>query len=328
MKNFLTSAVKTLVFLSVLLTLVLPSAAQLSLRNAMDVNGDGRADYTVFRQTDNLWFTLRSNGGSVTTFFGLAGIDMTAPGDYDGDGKGDVAVFREVDGDWYWINSSNGNFNVRHFGSPGDEPVGRDWDGDGKTDLAVVRRTNNVMIWFIEQSSNGAIIQKEFGASTDFTAPGDYDGDGKFDIAIQRPGATAESPAVFHILSSQTGAVTATQWGRSTDLVIPGDYDGDGKTDIAVLREGANSTDNLTWIIRRSSGGVGGGGKSRNEVFGITGIDYNVQNDYDGDGKTDIAVYRNGTPGTFYVLRSSDGVFTTVQWGIENDFPVASYDTH
>jgi len=324
MRNFLASSVKAFIFSAILFTLVLPSSAQLSLRKALDVNGDGRADYTIFRQTDNIWHTLLSSGGkSVATFFGIAGIDMTAPGDYDGDGKGDVAVFREIDGDWYWMNSSNRTFTVRHFGSPGDEPVARDWDGDGKTDLAVVRRSNGVMIWFIEQSSNGAIIQKEFGAASDFTAPGDYDGDGKFDMAIQRPGTTAASRAVFHILSSQTGTVTATQWGRSTDLVIPGDYDGDGKTDIAVLREGVKPTDNLTWLIRRSAGG-----KSPNVVFGITGSDYNVQNDYDGDGKTDIAVYRNGTPGAFYVLRSSNGVVSTVPWGLENDFPVASYDTH
>jgi hypothetical protein len=108
----------------------------------------------------------------------------------------------------------------------------------------------------------------------------------------------------------------------SNDLVVPGDYDGDGKTDISVVREGTTSTSNLVWYILRSSD------SGLTAVsFGITGTDLTVQNDYDGDNKTDIAIWRNSN-GTFFVLRSTDGVLTSAQWGLPNDFPVAAYDTH
>jgi hypothetical protein len=173
------------------------------------------------------------------------------------------------------------------------------------------------------KSSDGTSYGIQWGLSTDFTAPGDYDGDGKFDLCIQRPGATASSQATFWIFNSSNGSATAIGWGLSTDLVVPGDYDGDGRTDIAVIREGPTPTSNLTWYILRSSDGQLAGVQ-----WGLTGSDLAVQNDYDGDGKTDIAVWRD-TDGNFYLLTSTGGGnITAVHWGQPSDYPVASYDTH
>ncbi len=61
--------------------------------------------------------------------------------------------------------------------------------------------------------------------------------------------------------------------------------------------------------------------------LGISDVDLTVQNDYDGDGKTDVAVWRR-TNGTFCILRSSDAGTTSVQWGKDGDYPIAVYDTH
>ena len=49
--------------------------------------------------------------------------------------------------------------------------------------------------------------------------------------------------------------------------------------------------------------------------------DIPVPGDYDGDGKTDVAVFRPST-GTWFVRQSSNGKWVGFNWGSAGDIPV------
>jgi hypothetical protein len=313
--------------LAVLSLFVLTSSitAQISLRNALDYDGDGKADAAVFRPSNNTWYILRSGGnGFFARQFGVSTTDYPTPGDYDGDGRGDIAVWRDTDGTFYFLRSSNDTFGAVQWGSTGDEPVARNWDGApaSETEFAVVRRTGNSMFWYI-RNANGTFRAEQFGVAADYIAPGDYDGDGVFDFGVQRI-TPNNGQASFYYLTTGNRTFFGTQWGLSNDFVVPGDYDGDGKTDIAVVRDTAGR---LNWYIRSSGGGGNQPGALLSYAWGVSLDDLLVQNDYDGDGKTDVAVWRDPN-GTFYILKSSDGQIQGINWGTSGDFPIAAYDTH
>lgn len=270
-------------------------------RKLFDYDGDGKADVSVFRPSENKWYILQSsNSAVVQRVFGLAG-DIPAPADYDGDGITDPAIFRPSSGDWWYLSSINGAQISVHWGASGDIPRPGDFDGDGKTDFVVYRPSTNV--WY-RLGSTGVTSTQQFGIAEDKPLTGDFDGDGKNDIAVYRP----STGTWWYAASASSGQFRAVQWGVSTDTPAPADYDGDGKTDFAVYRASTG-----VWYVMNSS-------NSTQTIlqFGVS-EDKPVAADYDGDGKADIAVFRPSS-GIWYLLRTTAG-FGAVQWGISTDIP-------
>ncbi len=77
--------------------------------NSGDFDGDGRADVTIYRPEDGVWYILKSsaNFGAGMAYQWGTSTDIPVAGDYDGDGRSDIAVWRPETGVWWVLTSSS-----------------------------------------------------------------------------------------------------------------------------------------------------------------------------------------------------------------------------
>ncbi len=132
-------------------------------RKRFDYDGDNRADLSVFRPSNGIWYIDRSQAGGYAIQFGANG-DKITPADFDGDGKTDVAIFRPSQATWYIYYSSTQSSNAFNFGLSTDIPAPGDYDGDNKADIAIYRPSTGT--WWIQRSTLG-LIALQFGANGD-----------------------------------------------------------------------------------------------------------------------------------------------------------------
>lgn len=103
------------------------------------------------------------------------------------------------------------------------------------------------------------------------------------------------------------------------------DFDGDGITDLANMRSAGIGAPYTWWIKNSSNGAIS------TFNFGVRPRDVPAPADYDGDGKDDIALWRN-TPQTgevcaFYIMKSTTGTIDIIPFGLNGDTPVVEdYD--
>jgi hypothetical protein len=258
--------------------------------------------------------------GTAATNSGILTVRVRARADFDNDGRSDLVVWEPATGFWSWLDSSTnyagGNGVYWGDSSLGDVPLIGDIDGDGIADPIVWRASTGTFFWLTSSSGYVSMAQKQWGnqALGDVPMVGDIDGDGKVDLIVWR-GTTG----TWYWLSSTTGysysGAGAKLWGNQSlgDIPLLGDMDGDGLVDLTVWR----ATNGTFYWLTSSSGynyasanGVQWGDASLGDVP--------LLGDLDGDGLTDLVVWRAST-GTFFWITAA-GNFNPAdghlrQWG-------------
>lgn len=174
-------------------------------------------------------------------------------------------------------------------------PVLFDFDGDGLSDISVFRPS--VGGWYALKSSDGGLFSATFGLPTDKPAPTDYDNDGKTDVAVFRDGN-------WYVLRSFDNSFVSYNFGMVGDIPVP------IGSDIGVYRNG-------TWFFYRTYNGL---------IFTINyGLptDIPLTGDYDGDGFTDLILYRP-SQGTWYRTSLINSHAVAVSFGIAEDIPLSA----
>ncbi|MEP6916024.1 MAG: FG-GAP-like repeat-containing protein [Acidobacteriota bacterium] len=295
----------------------------------------GRAEPTVFRpETGEVLSVGRGGSGA------RGGVFLLPPG---GHGPGEIKS-----GVWYaWRGVMEFHSGVRggsiDIGRPGDIPAPANFVGDSEPDYAVFRPSTGT--WYIQDSSPGvtSMVTYHWGAPGDIPVLLDRDGDGFTELGVFRP-----STAYWYFENLATNTTETVQLGNPGDIPLgappgwwlahtPADADGDRRADLGVFRPSTND-----WWFSRSSGTLGipdcpvpvpycvpnpDFPTSSHLTWGESG-DIEVAADFDGDGRTDPAVFRP-SDGTWRILKSSTDFSQSkiVLWGIAGDTPVqADYD--
>jgi CSLREA domain-containing protein len=272
----------------------------------LDFDGDGTTDYAVVRDggpvpppgeidpstgtmdlqrtEPTLDPTGRSAGPQRGYYFKLPGerFDPTEPHL----ARPDTAMVNQMR--WSINTSGPGPDLSILFGTLNDFPVPADYDGDGICDIAVW--TGGVGAQFkVLTSASGFVTTVTYtlgDAMSDPSVVGDYDGDGRADPAV-----VDRTNGQWTYLGGATHTVSTTVTPIGTfggGFPAPGDYDGDGKYDFMLeTRDGVNPTMGHFYLWNNT--GIVNPVATANFAFGNY-RDLVLPGDYDGDGKTDLAL--------------------------------------
>ncbi|MBS1506714.1 MAG: VCBS repeat-containing protein [Bacteroidetes bacterium] len=283
-----------------------------------------------FKSTFGTSRTINSAAFGPTVDFGLASgtvytnLDLA---DFDDDGKMDL-VIRDAGGTGIFQNSATVGQTITATSltklattySGGVNSFCFDFDGDGKVDL------NNAYNNF-QNTSSGSTISFATGVYTNansFTGASysDFNKDGKFDVALVNNsgtiriyenltsrGAFVNTSAFSTFSSGSTNLTTPVNTGGNGGLITV-DFDGDGYDDVATITPSNNSFAVFKNMAVNSTIGassfsaittIGAG----NSPSGITA------NDFDGDGKIDVAISNhNSTFISVYLNTSTVGTIS------------------
>jgi hypothetical protein len=286
-----------------------------------DFNNDGIPDLAIADQSGNIQIFLGKGdgtftaGASINPLYEGEGMGMEpslATGDFNGDGNLDIVV----NGHHILLGNGDGTFTV---GAPvyniyGTNAQVADFNLDGKADIVVFTGDSDFQVLLGNGDgtfTNGPTTGSS-GAGISFTV-GDFNGDGIPDIAVTGGLGLGVDILLGNGDGSFTdGAIYLNGSGLDADGVAVGDFNGDGKADL-VVSDFMNQT--ITILTGNGNGTFTVGTPvSTGMPAGSTAYQRQVvAGDFNGDGKTDVAVVIDGNTTSdsslSVLLGNGDGTF-------------------
>ena len=312
-----------------------------------DFDGNGKSDALFYYGGDgNVWMGLSDgtnltwhNAGTLASLGNLVdGKHAFYSGDFDGNGKSDVLIYGNADGSWRLGLSDGTNLTWQvasttpGYGNLLDGAhrifIG-DFSGDGKADVLFYNKGDGN--WWLGASAGTTLTWTKVANTSGYgnlldgshaLYTGDFDGNGKRDVLMYYNG-----DGNWWLGASDGATLTWSQAGNTSGFgnliegshrVVVGDFDGNGKSDVLMYYNGdgnwwlgASDGATLTWKQFGNSPAAGGDfADLRHRIFA---------GDYDGDGKSDVAVYdssdsslrigrSDGTTLTFHAAGTATGV--------------------
>ena len=293
-----------------------------------DFNGDGKIDFLHsnhlhLNNGDLTWGTI--DIGNV-----LANRTIWNYGDFNVDGKLDILTAPTSGSLSFGILTSTGagftvidhpvSFDPSWIGYP---YVGN-WGGNAAPDIVFQPRYVAKKVVLINDGAGNFLPQQTYDGRIDITSNwqksvmADFDNDGRVD-RVRASSYISNSRQMLHDVTSFTFEKQVCDQPGQPRVV---DYDRSNSTDWSFWNPATGD-----WSRRTLASQEGPPMSEETVNWGLGSFgDIPTPGDFDGDGITDRAVYRDST-GYWYIRRSSDLVWFVMKFGLTGDKPVvADYD--
>jgi hypothetical protein len=301
-------------------------------------------------QGDGTFSVTNAGVGVFAEWAQVPGVRRVS-GDFNGDGRTDIALIPGPDTSWWTslpvaFSNGDGTFRITNAPrgdfagwaqTPGARPVAGDFNHDGRTDIALIPGPNtswwtSLPVAFSQGDGTFGVTNAGVGDYSQWAqvpgakpVAGDFNGDGRTDIALipgpntswwtSLPVAFSQGDGTFGITA--VGVGDYSQWAQVPGVrPVAGDFNGDGRTDISLIPgPGTSWWTTLPTAFSQGDGSfrITNTGVGDYVLWGQTPGARPVAGDFNGDGRTDIAL--SAGPGTSWTslpvaFSQGDGTFS------------------